>query len=399
MKPRLITSACAALGVSLALPVLFGLPPSARAQTVFQPQVVQPKVQFAELLWPRGASDEEAIKVARQRNTVAVWDAFLRDYPNSRFVGEARQRRAALLGEVQRKTTDLGSTRPIILPPKTPAPTAPPPAPAEPPPKAVSKAPLPRMSEVTKSAPPPPPPATETKTFEMRKEDPNAGESPPEALGAPPRPPGPGSNTSGSGVRTVIEAVMTELLPTDQRRAQNGGAAIVLLTAAPGQSARNAALCSALFTQLDTATTGEIDVGVRRVDGVVQILRPVYWFMRTNRQGQGVGPEGCTARLQNYHFARARSIMTQVGLTGEGPFLAVVRTDDRAAGVIDLSRASPGEIAQWVRYFRESYSKRDRIWAPETSSPEATRRDLIAYFGDQVYRTLTTAPRVVLRQR
>jgi hypothetical protein len=121
--------------------------------------------------------------------------------------------------------------------------------------------------------------------------------------------------------------------------------------------------------------------------------------MRANRQPTEAGPEACETRLANYHFARAGTILQRMQLTGAGPWLAVVRTDDRAAGVIDLSRATDAELAFWVRYFKDSYSKRDRIWAPESNTPEAAQRDLIAFFGESVARTLTAAPRAVFRPR
>jgi hypothetical protein len=279
-----------------------------------------------------------------------------------------------------------------------------PPAPPPPPPVVIAPsqpkiaAPQKKTSEAPRST------DMEVRSFEQQK-----GALPPVAqapaspaprqtttMAAPP-PPGAGGGTGAAPVRTVLTAVMTELLPPDPRRAQNGGAAMVLLTNTPAQQGRNLALCRALYAQLDAATTDEVATGVRKVDGVVQILRPVYWFMRTNRQDTSVGPEGCETRLSNYHFARASTILQRMQLSGTGPWLAVVRTDDRAAGVIDLSRATDAELSLWVRYFKDSYSKRDRIWSPETNSPAAVQRDLLAFFGDSVVRTLTAAPRAVLR--
>lgn len=347
--------------------------------------VVAPKALQRHSFWAVGTSENDAWKIAQDRDSVAAYEAFMRDYPQSRFFDAAKLRRRELINDPN-ATRGGGVTSPPPAPPPPPPPPPviiPPTPPAKPLPKVIAPAPKtstpPVILEPIDRAPPEDGPF-ETRSYEQKMER-----------------KGPGVDTGG-GVRTVIEAVMTELLPTDQRRAQNGGAAMVLLTATPAQASRNLALCQALFTQLDGATTGEIDVGVRKVDGVVQILRPVYWFARGNRQPKDAGPTVCETRLQNYHFARARAVMASVGLSGDGPFLAVVRTDDRAAGVIDLSTLSSADIGHMVRYFRESYSKRDRIWAPENNTPQAMRNDMIRILGN-LGAQISAIPRVVTRAR
>jgi hypothetical protein len=215
--------------------------------------------------------------------------------------------------------------------------------------------------------------------------------TPPVTATAPPR------DTTSRSMAVQVTPVMTLLQPSDDRRSQNGGSALVLLTTAPSQAERNTALCSALYTEFDTADLQDIETGVRRSDGAIQILRPIYWFARTPTVPDSTGASGCQARLSNYHFARANTLLKDLGLErAVGPLLAVVSTDGRSAGVIDLARTSPDEIVLWVRYFREVYSRRDRIWAPDVATPDAVQRDLIAFFGTRVFGMLTTAPRLVL---
>jgi hypothetical protein len=415
--------ALAAIGIATAafaltaLSPLEGMGPSAAAQETTPKVLVLPPKTLAQVqLWRPGASEEDAWRIAQARNSIAAYEAFMRDYPSSRHFNTARDRRRALLAmQEEAKTVDRGvvTRPPVIVAPPPPSPPSPPPPPPMPPPAQLPPVvqPPPKSPPIKKVITPP----KSSAPMETRSLEQNAGEAPTTAapsptdsvaaprtttMARPPAPgmaPGAGGGTGAAPVRTALTAVMTELLPPDARRAQNGGAAMVLLTNAPAQQGRNLALCRALWTQLESATTDEVATGVRKVDGVVQILRPVYWFMRANRQPTSTGPEVCETRLANYHFARASTILQRMQLTGTGPWLAVVRTDDRAAGVIDLSRATDAELSLWVRYFKDSYSKRDRIWAPETNTPEAVQRDLIAFFGDSVVRTLTAAPRAVFR--
>lgn len=418
---RLVTAASIAALLGLGAAALTHAPIGsiAVAQTV-QDRVIAKDVQISPQVkqavlrpWPLGASEDDAWRIAQQRDTVQVYEQFMREYPQSRFFNQARDRRRVLLATQQPIERDRGITplpKEIINPPPAPPPPPPPPLPPKvvlpPNPPSIQKGPAPQ---------PAPQQPTETRSFEMKKaeDQKNSGDGPTAAPspGAPPGPgsntgsaPGPGGNTGAAPVRTVMTAVMTELLPTDQRRAQNGGAAMVLLTNTPAQAGRNAALCRALYTQLDTATTGEVDVGVRNQNGVVQILRPVYWFMRANRQPTSAGPEACNARLANYHFNRAATVTQRLGLVGQGPWLAVVNSSDTAAGFIDLSRASETEIAMWVKYFKESYSHRNQIWQPAQNPQGAPDAQLTAFlqreFGNRaqaVLRTLTTLPRAVLR--
>lgn len=426
MKPIIAaiaaTSALSAIALTFAV---LGPPAAAQNSTILQPQsrvAVQPSVVLSPMrphgFWRENATDEQAWRIATERNSVAAYEAYMRDYPQGAHFTEARDRRRALLGPTK---VDRG----VIIPPPVVQPPAPPPPP--PPPRPMPE-PQPRPRPLPDIVAPPvvinpgvvktlpskksAEPPMETRSFEMKKSEAPAdqagpgtvdGPSPGDrgAAAPPPRPPGPGSGSAGTApVRTEMTAVMTELLPTDQRRAQNGGAAMILLTNAPAQAARNMALCRALFTQLDTATTNEIDVGVRREGNVVQILRPVYWFMTANRQPPTAGPEACPARIANYHYRRADTIITRnLGLQGQGPWLAVVRTDDQAAGVIDLSNVTEQEITLWVRYFKDNYSKRDRVWSPEFNTPAAVNRDVLAYFGAQIASTLRAAPRAVFARR
>jgi hypothetical protein len=417
MLKRIVMLAIGAALTALAAAQLPHIAEPAKAQTPtqIQPQIktqIDPKVIATApkiaLLWPAGTPEPRAWEIARQRDTIEAYEAFMRDYPDSPNFNAARDRRRELLrtsiSKAQKKSPN-GIDRGVIVNP-----------PESDPPSAVVQPTRPEAPDIVgegpqiilnaPATPPPPSPLplprpdgeVKTRTYSLEKEE--APQSAPGSA-APPTAPGPGPGPSvsrpGQSQRTVVTAAMTDLLPNMDRRAQNGGAAMVLLTTAARQTRRNQVLCDALYRNLTTATTDEIAVGARRVDGVVQVLRPVYWFVRGNLLGVNVRNEGCPTRLSTYHFARAGAVMRALNLSGEGPFLAVVRTDDRAAGVIDLSRASDAEIEQWVLYFRDSYSKRDRIWAPQNSTPDQTRRDLVAYFGESVVRALSTAPRVVFR--
>lgn len=413
MSNRIVTLAATAAIIALAAVPAMRLSPNAAAQQVTV-------IQKAHGFWPVGTTEARAWSIAQARDTIEVYEAFMRDFPTSPNFNAARDRRRVLLalrdaakksetGQDPNRDRGVVINPPVIikpLPPTPPPPPSPPPPTSPPPPPPPVRPELPKTAPeiitkgppiILKDAPKAPGEEMQTRTFKMEKGQ-DSAQAP--SIDAPSPGPGPGAGPTRPGAttpRTVVTAVMTDLLPNMDRRAQNGGAAMVLLTTAPTQARRNQVLCDALYRHLTGATTDEIAVGVRRVDGVVQVLRPVYWFVRGNLLPTSVRNEGCPTRLANYHFARAGSVMRSLRLTGDGPFLAVVRTDDRAAGVIDLSRASDAEVEQWVLYFRDSFSKRDRIWSPQTNTPEQARRDLVAYFGESVVRALSTAPRVVFR--
>lgn len=263
--------------------------------------------------------------------------------------------------------------------PSTTAPAPSTPAPSTEAPDAAAPAqPAPRNEDAATTAPAEPPAAApDRRMTESAIRDLPSVAPPP--MAAPPR-----------TMERVLTPVLVELLADAARTARQGGSAVVLLgdpnVALLAQ--RNAALCRSLFQSFDQATTGEVQVGVRRSeDGEVELLRPIYWPTRTLSPGQP-GADRCPQRLLSYDYPRAERIKRKFRLTGAGPFLVVERNDpsqtERVAAVIDLSRTRAADVPQMVRYFRDGFMQRGDIWNPRIYTPERTRGDLTAFFGQPV---------------
>jgi hypothetical protein len=188
--------------------------------------------------------------------------------------------------------------------------------------------------------------------------------------------------------KPVVTPVIVAIDRTQARNPQNGGSAVLLFTQTADAASRNLATCRETWTLMDTATVGEVRVGVRKSDdGGLEALRPLYWLTR-DMSAPGAS---CEARLTAYDFPRAETIRRKYGLTTQGPHFVVARADETAAASIDLTGRSPAEIKQLVRYFRDGFAFERDIWDPARTAPERKRATLTAFFGPDFQESFVAA--------
>ena len=252
-------------------------------------------------------------------------------------------------------------TRGVTLPPSRPQPppAPPPPAPASPEPQ-----------------PPPPPPSgrTDTRPISTRSV---SNVTPGVAKG---------------GQQINVKPVLVQIDRATSRFSQNGGHAVVLLQDTATTRARNLQLCTALLNNFDDAPLSDVRIGlVRNPNGTVSALRPIYWPVDERVQVTG---SSCSQRLLRYNYARARTIRDKLSITGQGPYLVVVRNDERQAAIINLTGLSAVQIEQATRYFSVSFSQRNNVWDPQQFTPREQERSLIAVFGNDFPRVVLAAIRV-----
>jgi hypothetical protein len=197
------------------------------------------------------------------------------------------------------------------------------------------------------------------------------------------------SGPNGGGMARVKTAVIVEILPTDLRRARNGGSAVALLSARSNDLERNLRLCRALFQQIDAATVSEVIAGERQVGGVIQELRPLYWMLaRTMPTASG---DRCSERIARYDFKRATALRDKYGLTGRGPYLAIANTAETRVAVVDFGAAPIGETEALVRYFREGFSQDGDIWTEQRHEPATAEAKIAAFLQRSVVGASLTA--------
>jgi hypothetical protein len=207
---------------------------------------------------------------------------------------------------------------------------------------------------------------------------PAEGQLPPETTA-----PGPSQTTP------TATPVLVQIDRTMARTPANGGSAVVLFTEDPAIEERNLVTCINLWNTLDSATTSEIQVGLRRAaDGAVEALRPTYW--PTTSIVRAAEP-ACESLMAAYDYARARTIRAKYGLTSEGPYLVVARTDEQAAATINLTGKSDREIADLIAYFRDGFAYQADIWDPARMAPERKTATLAIFFGPRFRESLTNA--------
>lgn len=242
---------------------------------------------------------------------------------------------------------------------------------------------------------PPPPPATEepaTPAPETPADDVTTAPDPsvvePPRAEAPPPPESAPSMTTRS-LRVVATPVIVEINRDQARNPANGGSSVVLFAEGPTNTYRNTVTCLNIWNLMDTATTQEVRVGLRKADdGTVEALRPMYWL---NQSPTTTSEPSCSERLSRYDYARARTIKDKYGLTGAGPYFLVARADERMAALIDLSGRSDREVADLVRYFRDGFAFQSDIWDPTRADPSKKREALTAFFGTRFRETLVAA--------
>ncbi len=284
---------------------------------------------------------------------------------------------AAALAACSAEKSETGA--PLEPPPaaEAPAQTAPVDDPAmEPPAEQPTLAPEPEVGSPAPEAPPPPAPP------------------PPPPPAAPAEPPPPGAaeapvTRSLARRAPVATPVIVEIDRTQERRPANGGSAVVLFSDAASTASRNTATCDVIWRLMDTATTQEVRVGIRKAsDGTTEALRPMYWL---NRNAAPAGARTCAQRMANYDYARAKTIRDKYGLPNNGPYFIVARTDERAAAVIDLTGKSNAEVAALVEYFRDGFAFQNDIWDPSRNDPAKKRAVLTSFFGSRFQESFMNA--------
>lgn len=253
-----------------------------------------------------------------------------------------------------------------------------------------------------KTAEAPPPPSeqsTESPAPEPTPGSPPAADAP--APGAPDQSAGAEPKDDGvaekevttRSLRVIATPVIVEVDRTQERRPANGGSAVVLFSDAAGAAYRNTVTCVNVWNLMDTATTQEVRVGIRKAaDGNVEALRPLYWL---NRTGAPNSEMTCDQRLARYDYVRARTIKDKYGLANAGPYFVVARTDEQAAAVIDLTGRSDREIADMVRYFRDGFAFQNDIWDPARDQPEQKRALLASFFGPRFRDSLVASLKLI----
>lgn len=242
-------------------------------------------------------------------------------------------------------------------------------------------APAPSETEVTTPAPqaPPPPPVTETPapTDQVTVDQPTT---------APPPESAPVTTRS---LRVVATPVIVEINRDQARNPANGGSSVVLFSEGAANTYRNTVTCLNVWNLMDTASTQEVRVGLRKAaDGTVEALRPMYWM---NRTPTTAAEPSCSDRLARYDYTRAKTIKDKYGLTGAGPYFLVARADEKVAAIIDLSGRTDREVADLVQYFRDGFAFQNDIWDPTRADPSKKREALTAFFGGRFRETLVAA--------
>ena len=212
---------------------------------------------------------------------------------------------------------------------------------------------------------------------------------PPVAAPPPPLPPSPPGGATTRSLRVTATPVIVEIARTDERRAANGGSSVVLFSEGAGNAYRNTVTCVNIWNLMDTATTQEVHVGIRKAsDGTIEALRPLYWL---NRTATPPAQRSCAERIANYDFTRAKTIRDKYGLNRAGPYFVVARSDEQAAAVIDLTGKTDREIADLVRYFRDGFAFQNDIWDPSRADPTKKRSLLVSFFGPRFRESLVAS--------
>jgi hypothetical protein len=208
---------------------------------------------------------------------------------------------------------------------------------------------------------------------------------------APPPPPAPSQEgqIQTRSFRIVATPVIVEINRDQLRNPANGGSSVVLFTQGAANTYRNTVTCLNVWNLMDTATTQEVRVGLRKAgDGTVEALRPLYWM---NRTPTTAAEPSCSDRLARYDYVRAKTIKDKYGLTGAGPYFLVARSDEKMAALIDLTGRTDREVADLVQYFRDGFAFQNDIWDPTRADPSKKRESLTAFFGGRFRESLVAA--------
>jgi hypothetical protein len=183
--------------------------------------------------------------------------------------------------------------------------------------------------------------------------------------------------------------VFVDLTSLDLRRSRNGGSSVVLLSSSPRDFDRNLRLCRALTEQLQSASVGEVIAGERDRAGTTQVLRPLYWLLKSPIPRAAT--DACAERISRYDFERAGNIRRKYNLTGRGPYVVVARQDETRAAIVDFGAAPIDETEALVRYYKEAFSQDQDIWSPERHAPGAGEQRIAAFLGRSIAGAAVTA--------
>ncbi len=274
-------------------------------------------------------------------------------------------------------------------PPPPPASTAPPPVTSAPPPSVddnVTAAPEPDRSTAARPSLPRDREIVQAPDLQTRGINPQGRIAPSPNIAPPP--PATSAPVTRS-LRVTATPVIVEIDRTQDRRPANGGSSVVLFSEGAANAYRNTVTCVNVWNLMDTATTQEVRVGVRKAeDGSVEALRPLYWLNKTTTPA---GERSCSQRMANYDFTRAKTIRDKYRLTGVGPYFVVARSDEQAAAIIDLAGKTDREVADLVRYFRDGFAFQNDIWDPARNDPTKKRALLASFFGARFRESLVVA--------
>ncbi len=244
-------------------------------------------------------------------------------------------------------------------------------------------------AEAPSQAEPAPSPAPEEGALPEPTLDAPAAEAPSTEAAKPPAADNNAAPVQTRSLRVVATPVIVEINRDQARTAANGGSSVVLFTPGAANTYRNTVTCLNVWNLMDTATTQEVRVGLRKAgDGVVEALRPLYWM---NQTPTTAAEPSCSDRLARYDYTRAKTIKDKYGLNGAGPYFLVARGDEKMAALIDLSGRTDREVADLVRYFRDGFAFQNDIWDPTRADPTKKRESLTAFFGGRFRENLVAA--------
>lgn len=244
-------------------------------------------------------------------------------------------------------------------------------------------------TEAPSQSSPAPAPTPEEGTLPEPTQDAPGAEAPATEAAKPPAADNNSASVQTRSLRVVATPVIVEINRDQARNAANGGSSVVLFTPGTANTYRNTVTCLNVWNLMDTATTQEVRVGLRKADnGDVEALRPLYWM---NRTPTTAAEPSCSDRLARYDYVRAKTIKDKYGLTGAGPYFLVARSDEKMAALIDLSGRTDREVADLVQYFRDGFAFQNDIWDPTRADPTKKRASLTAFFGGRFRESLVAA--------
>jgi hypothetical protein len=153
-----------------------------------------------------------------------------------------------------------------------------------------------------------------------------------------------------------FQPVLVDLVGSTTRLSTNGGSATILLSNASNRRSANLTLCRSVVARFTVASMERVRASLEaEARGAARALRPIYWPVTAPTQ------PACEARLAAYNFARAAVMRQKFDISTAGPHLLVLKADDSAAGVIDLTNWPATDYDKIVVLFRDGFSQQ-AVW-------------------------------------